>query len=153
MNAAQAFFVLFQFCCRFGAGLGFLDQFLLLYLLAVFRIVKLFLLGEGFSGVLLCDTPCFTLLAAWLGFFLFSLCSVLFLQLCRGNGFGGYFKCADKIKVNIYPLPGWCRAPYQHFHYKLVEHGRWQLGKIDVAAHKVDKLIRFQPVGVPVIKL
>lgn len=37
------------------------------------------------------------------------------------------------------------------FFDKLVKHGRCQFGKISVAAHKLDKLICFQPVGVPAL--
>ncbi len=42
---------------------------------------------------------------------------------------------------------------HNHFLDKLVEHGRCKLGEISVAFHKLDKLVCFQLVGVPVLNL
>lgn len=42
---------------------------------------------------------------------------------------------------------------YNHFLDKLVEHGRCEFRKIRIAFHKLDKLVCFQPVGVPAFYL
>lgn len=42
---------------------------------------------------------------------------------------------------------------HNHFLDKLIEHGRCKLGEIRVAFHKLDKLVCFQLVGVPVFNL
>lgn len=42
---------------------------------------------------------------------------------------------------------------HNHFLGKLIEHGRCKLEKIGIAFHKLDKLVCFQPVGVPVLNL
>ena len=86
---------------------------------------------------------------------LFLLLAALLLGFHWGNDMGGDFKRADEVKVNIYPLaaavPASLALMDNDFFDKLVEHGRCQFGKISVAAHKLDKLICFQPVGVPAL--
>ena len=60
---------------------------------------------------------------------------------------GGHFKRADKIQININPLAAVVAAPLalmdNDFLYKLIEHGRCQLGKVGVAAHKFNKAVCF----------